>query len=76
MANNDPEIGGNGWGEYKRLVVSELDRLDGDIKVLTEKIDAMRADLIALRVKVGLIGAASGLIVGGVISLLVKVVVH
>jgi hypothetical protein len=34
-----PQAEGNGWGEYQRLVLSELERLDGSIQKLDDKLD-------------------------------------
>ncbi len=66
----------NGWNEYKRLVVSELDRLDESINKLSGKIDAMREDMVSLKVKMAMIGAAAGVVVSAIVSIFIKVAVH
>jgi predicted nucleic acid-binding Zn-ribbon protein len=66
-----PEI--NGWNEWSHHVLKELERLDDDVKGLSDKIGLVREDIAALKVKVAVIGGGAGLIVGGIISLLSRI---
>jgi len=62
-----PEIGGD-WGEYRRLVLAELQRIATDMENLAQKIEKFRTDEIAqiktdialLKLQAGLWGAAAG----------------
>ena len=94
----------NGWNEWSRHVLLELERLSDGIKELDEKIDknkdelnkkiddkfqavmdsisnvkdqfrdkvdGVNRQLIALKVKVALIGGFAGLLISGIVSLVV-----
>jgi len=50
------------WREYKKLVISEIDRLSGHIGSLESKIDNLRSDVVMLKVKSGIWGLFAGLI--------------
>jgi len=50
------------WREYKKLVISEIDRLSGHIGSLESKIDSLRSDVVMLKVKSGIWGLFAGLI--------------
>lgn len=70
---------GEGWNEYRRLVVQQLEDNARDVaaarKELGEKIDALRVDVVALKVKAGLWGAVAGVIpaaIAAAIWLIVK----
>jgi hypothetical protein len=59
-----------GWGEYKRLILQELERLSKEVALLNIKLDNFRSDEIAgikvevamLKVKAGVWGAICGAI--------------
>lgn len=46
MMNND-----NGWGEYSRLVLKELETLASGIKELNESINDMKREMTEIRAK-------------------------
>ena len=50
------------WREYKKLVISEIDRLSDHIGSLESKIDHLRGDVVMLKVKSGIWGLFAGLI--------------
>ena len=50
------------WREYKKLVISEIDRLSGHILGLERKIDHLRSDVVMLKVKSGMWGLFAGFI--------------
>lgn len=59
------------WGEYRRLILSELERIGRDLEVLNDKLDKFRQDEISkikidvamLKVKAGVWGMLGGLMV-------------
>ena len=53
----------NGWSEYKRQVLFQLDELTAVAKEIKKEVDALRQDVTILKVKAGLYGAAAGIIV-------------
>ena len=50
------------WREYKKLVISEIDRLSDHISNLEKKIDHLRGDVVMLKIKSGVWGLLAGLI--------------
>ena len=52
----------NGWNEWSRHVLSELERLDRDIRNLDDKVDKLLVAVATLKVKVALIAAGAGLL--------------
>jgi len=57
MANENGD-----WRDYKKLVISEIDRLSEHIGNLESKIDHLRGDVVMLKVKSGIWGLFAGLI--------------
>lgn len=65
-----------GWNEYRKLVVSQLEKLNHDLIMVSDKIDSLRNDEISklqiqvatLKAQAALIGGMAGLI----FTLLVK----
>jgi hypothetical protein len=53
---------GNGWLEYQKLVLSELERLDQDIKGLRKEIAELHDDTLQLKLKAGIWGAVGAAI--------------
>ena len=70
MPNNSPDDPVGGWGEYQRLVLAELIRLDESIEKLADKLDDIRSkeiksmseEIQVLKFKAGLWGALAGMI--------------
>jgi hypothetical protein len=48
------------WAEYRRLILSELRRLHTENQRLSSKIDNLRDDVLSLKIKASLWGAAAG----------------
>jgi len=70
-----PEVNtDNGWRDWGKHVLLELQRLSGDIKELEDKISALRGEIIALKVKAGVWGLAGAAIptVGALLIILFK----
>ncbi len=57
-----PDQTSNGWIEYRRLVLSELERLNEGQEETRDEVRAIRTDIATLKVKSGLWGAAAGVI--------------
>lgn len=61
----------DGWREYRRLIIAELERINSSIIEINKKMEAFRTDEISqikvaiamLQVKSGVWGAAAGLLV-------------
>lgn len=58
---------GNGWAEYKRLVLSEIEDMNASLKDLKEEIASMhehqtkiREDISSLKAQSGIIGGLAG----------------
>lgn len=60
MPSTDPEAS---WGEYRRLILANLERIERDIGAINAKVDQFQVDIAMLRVKSGVWGGASGLLV-------------
>jgi hypothetical protein len=68
------------WGEYRRLVLAELERIARDMENLADKIDRFRTDEIAqiktdialLKMQAAAWGALAGVIVTILVSLIPK----
>ena len=52
----------NGWSEYRRLVLHELEKHSSWMGEMDDKIDRLRTDISTLKVKSGLWGAAAGIV--------------
>jgi len=52
----------NGWKEYQRLVLSELERHSSLIESLRSDVAQVRTDIAMLKVKSGIWGAIAGTI--------------
>jgi len=52
----------NGWNEWSKHVLLELERLDESIKTMDDHVKRMHVDLATLKVKSGVWGALAGLI--------------
>jgi hypothetical protein len=66
---------GEGWPEYRKLVLNELERIEKDIRSLHDKFDALKAtigtdmsamqvQIAMLKVKAGMVGAMTGAVTG------------
>jgi len=58
---------GNGWDEYKRLVMDKLDTLSEQVSSMNKKLSQVRLDVAGLKIKAGvwgLIGSAIPVVIG------------
>jgi hypothetical protein len=68
------EIDGN-WDSCKMFVLNELKRMNDWLSHMDKNLDDISAQMTALKTKMAFIGAAAGLIVSAIFSLIIKVVV-
>ena len=54
----------NGWNEYQRLVISELQRLDKSVQATRGELSELRVAVEVLRTRAVTWGALGGFIVG------------
>tara|TARA_Y100000310_G_scaffold247602_1_gene253264 strand:+ start:32514 stop:32753 length:240 start_codon:yes stop_codon:yes gene_type:complete len=52
----------NGWNEWSKYVLKELERLNGAYTILDGKLDEIIKDVSTLKVKAGMWGAIAGMI--------------
>jgi len=52
----------DGWNEWSKFVLKELERLNTCSKDLKQSVDKARMDIVALKVKAGFWGAVGGAI--------------
>lgn len=75
MADGD---GTREWGEYRRLILSELERISRDLSSINDKIERFRQeDLAQLKTDIALLkfqAALYGSVAGVVITILISVV--
>lgn len=76
-----PEINGDRtWGEYRRLVLAELENLRKDVGGLSDKVERFRAeDLAQIKQDITLLkfqAAAWGVLASAVISIIVGIIVR
>lgn len=73
---------GAGWTEYRRLVLSELERIVGDIKSINRKIEDLRqddlsqikTDIALLKFQAAMWGAGGGIVFGAIVTVILKFV--
>lgn len=51
---------GNGWAEYRKLVLNELERHEEILNDIRKEVLLMRSELVTLKVKVAVMGASAG----------------
>lgn len=67
----EPPVDDNGWEQWKRLVLEKLDRHEAWLVSIDKRIGKLREDIVILKVKCGLWGAAGGLIPALIVALMV-----
>jgi hypothetical protein len=66
----------NGWMEYKNRVIFQLDQLGTKTDSIEKKLDALREDVVVLKVKASLYGAAAAFIVTVIVQVLGFLLTH
>ena len=69
----------NGWGEYSKLVLAELDRLSGEVKALTACVQTLKLDINTIKTEsktrsnlINALFGTGGGAVGGIAILLAR----
>ena len=70
------------WGEYRRLILAELERISNDIRALNEKVERfrqedvskMKTDIALLKLQAALWGAVAGIVSTGMVSIAIKLI--
>lgn len=83
-SNGDPGNGSNGWTRYGKLVLSELERLQGDIDKIDQRETDTRESLIpklenkitALEVKAFFIGGIAGAVFSAIMFAVMSHIIH
>ena len=52
----------NGWNEYEKLVMAELDRLNAAVGCMSAEVTGIRVEIAMLKVKAGMWGAVGACI--------------
>jgi hypothetical protein len=68
MPNESP----NGWTEWSRYVLKELERLNDCYEKQSTKLDDLKTSITTMKVQMGFIGGIAGLIASVVMSLILK----
>ena len=58
----DGEKRGNGWNEYEKLVMAELERLNTAVQCISNEVVSIRVEIAMLKVKAGMWGAVGACI--------------
>jgi predicted phage-related endonuclease len=73
MKKSEPSKIENGsWAEWRRLVLSELNRLDKDISELQTNQKRIEVQIASQTTKLAMIGTIGGAIVGAVCAIIAK----
>tara|TARA_R100000008_G_C3587251_1_gene173461 strand:- start:292 stop:513 length:222 start_codon:yes stop_codon:yes gene_type:complete len=67
---NEPKENGS-WAEWRRLVLSELHRLDGDIGRLQDNQKKIELQVATQNSKIAMIGTIGGAVMGVICSIIV-----
>ena len=72
---NELEVSGstNGWHEWGKYVLKELERLNTCYTSLDEKIDGIQQDIVMLKVKSGIWGAVAGFVPAAIALIIVYI---
>ena len=66
------EITTNGWNEYKRLVIKQLEDLTVEVKLVNQKLDNLKTDFTIMKTKLTIIGIAAASIVSIVFQIVIN----
>jgi len=70
---SEPKENGS-WAEWRRLVLSELNRLDGDITQLQNNQKKIEVQIASQTTKLAMIGTIGGAIVGAICAIVAKAI--
>jgi len=69
-------IAKNGWNEWSKHVLMELERLNKCYDRLDEKIDKVNIDIVKLRTKASVWGAIGGALGGIILTAITSIIIH
>jgi len=72
MTSFDPG-NGNGWTEYKRLVINELERTNLRLDRMDKRLGRIERNITVLQTKAATWAAGIAIVISGGVSLLLKV---
>ena len=72
MTSLDPDKG-NGWTEYKRLVINELERTNLRLDRMDKRLGRIERNITILQTKAATWAASIAIIISGGVNLLIKV---
>jgi hypothetical protein len=68
---NEPKENGS-WAEWRRLVLSELNRLDGAITRLQSNQKKIEVQIASQTTKLAMVGTIGGAIIGAICAIIAK----
>ena len=68
---SEPKENGS-WAEWRRLVLSELNRLDGDITRLQSNQKKIEVQIASQTTKLAMVGTIGGAIIGAICAIIAK----
>ena len=72
---SEPKENGS-WAEWRRLVLSELNRLDGSITQLQNNQKKIEVQIASQTTKLAMIGTIGGAIVGAICAIIAKAIAN
>ena len=64
--------GGNGFSEYKRLIVETLERVDSNLDRVEGRLQKLEIKIEILKVHAGIFGAIAGAIFSGIVAFVAR----
>lgn len=61
----------NGWDEYKKLILHEIQDNSKQIEKLTDLMNSMKSDIAALKVKAAVAGGIAGMVGTGIVTAII-----
>ncbi len=82
MDDDRPPIENSSWGQYRRLILAELERISKDISNTNEKIDIfrqqdvtqMKTDIALLKFQAALYGSLAGILSTGIVTVVLSLI--
>ena len=62
----------NGWNEWGKHVLAELERLNAELAALRRDFNQLQHKFVAAEVKLAMIGGVAGMVMAGAISMVLK----
>jgi len=65
--------GSNGWTEYKRLVINELERTNRRLDIMDKRLARIEKNVVVLQTKAATWAAGIAIVISGGVSLLTRI---